>query len=288
MTSTQAAENTGRSVKATLHAALDTSSSGERKVARALLASYPAAGLGTVAELAKRAGVSPPTVVRFIARLGYQGFPNFQRALVKEVDESMGSPLEQYSQHERPVGEGLLSHAHSTFSEMLNNTFADLPESEFRSAVDLICDPRRTIRVIGGRFSRLLADYLVAHMQLLRPAVSVVGQDEISRLSAIADIKPSTLFVVYDFRRYDDASIEFASAAAERGASLVLVTDNWLSPIAKFATAVLPCRVESPSPFDSLVPAMAVTESIVAAVTEELGAPGRKRLEVIESVFHSK
>ena len=55
------------------------------KVARALLADYPAAGLNTVAHLAAIAGVSGPTVVRFVSRLGFDGFSSFQRALLGEV-----------------------------------------------------------------------------------------------------------------------------------------------------------------------------------------------------------
>ncbi|MFB7758506.1 MurR/RpiR family transcriptional regulator, partial [Streptomyces sp. NPDC056121] len=47
----------------------------ERKVARVLLANYPSAGFETVAVLAERAGVSAPTVIRFVGRLGYRGFP---------------------------------------------------------------------------------------------------------------------------------------------------------------------------------------------------------------------
>ena len=55
------------------------------KVARALLSNYPAAGLNTVAHLAQVAGVSGPTVVRFVARLGFEGYPDFQQALLAEV-----------------------------------------------------------------------------------------------------------------------------------------------------------------------------------------------------------
>src|ERR1700739_2181486 len=57
----------------------------ERKVARELLADYPRAGLETVARLAHRADVSPPSVVRLVTKLGYTGFPDFQEHLRQEV-----------------------------------------------------------------------------------------------------------------------------------------------------------------------------------------------------------
>src|SRR5205814_2263526 len=57
----------------------------ERKLARVLLASYPIAGLESVARFAERAGVSAPTVTRFITKLGFHGYPEVQEQLRQEV-----------------------------------------------------------------------------------------------------------------------------------------------------------------------------------------------------------
>ena len=51
----------------------------ERRIARALLADYPVAGLETVARLAARASASGPTVLRLTSRLGFSGYPELQR-----------------------------------------------------------------------------------------------------------------------------------------------------------------------------------------------------------------
>jgi DNA-binding MurR/RpiR family transcriptional regulator len=60
----------------------------ERKVARALLAAYPVAGLETVAKLARRAHVSGPTVIRFAAKLSYDRYPEFRQALKDELPQA--------------------------------------------------------------------------------------------------------------------------------------------------------------------------------------------------------
>jgi DNA-binding MurR/RpiR family transcriptional regulator len=264
-------------------ASLGAFSDSERKVARALLAAYPVAGLETVAQLAVRASVSPPTVVRFVARLGFSGYPAFQAALRHEIDEGMGSPLRQYGEHQSTPGrDELLPYAASTFVETLRATFNELPPAEFTRAVDLLCDAKRSIHVVGGRFSRVLADYLTSHLKLLRPGVSMVTHDELERLAIGADAARGPVLVALDYRRYDVATVRFAEWMDERGATVLLLTDQWLSPISRFAKVVLPARVEAPSPFDSLVPAMAVVESLIAAVSVQLGERGRSRLELIE------
>src|SRR5689334_18324255 len=80
---------------------LDSLSPAERRLARALLASYPIAGLESVARFAERAGVSPPTVTRFIAKLGFRGYPEFQESLRHEVQARLSSPLERYRDEPR-------------------------------------------------------------------------------------------------------------------------------------------------------------------------------------------
>lgn len=272
-------------VRKLLHATMDTLSNGERKVSRALLAQYPTAGLTTVADLAEVAGVSPPTVVRFVTRLGFTGFPAFQRALVHELHGELGSPLMQYEKKTGSSKAGVLEESRSAFLSMLDTTYAEIPESEFNKLVRLICDPNKQIRINGGRFSRVLAEYLVLHLRLLRAGVELVEAEDMSRRTTVADTSSSTVLVLFDYRRYTDSQLAFAEVMAHAGATVCLMTDNWLSPVAKTAKVVIPTRVESASPFDSLVAAMAISETLVAGVTEKLGASGKKRLELVEGLF---
>lgn len=270
------------SVRKLLMATLDDLSNSERKVGRALLAQYPTAGLTTVVDLATAASVSPPTVVRFVTRLGFSGFPAFQRALVHELNGELGSPLKQYPEKGGPSELGVLPETRKAFSTMLAASYDELPESEFTKLVKLLCDPAREIRVAGGRFSSSVSEYLVAHLRLLRSGVHSVRSDDIDRRTTVADADANTVFVIYDYRRYTERNLLFAERMAERRATVCLMTDNWLSPIAKVARVVLPTRVDSASPFDSLVASMAITESIVAGVAEQLGEVGVRRLELLE------
>lgn len=265
--------------------ALDRFSVSERKVARTILANYPIAGLERMVELAKRSNVSPPTVVRFISRLGFTGYPAFQKALAREVHEHLGSPLEQYDRLDRRVESSqFLGYAASTYNQGINESFAELPESEFYRAAALLADPRRRIHLVGGRFSHILAQYLSAHLQMIRPGAETVPDDEIGRLGLVTDVTRSDVAVVFDYRRYDTETVRLAQRLADRGAEVVLLTDRWLSPVADLASVVLPVRVEAPSPFDSLVPALALVESLIAAVADRIGESGRTRLEQIEAM----
>ncbi len=265
--------------------AMGALSAGERKVARALLGTYPVAGLETAAELAQRAGVSAPTVVRFVARLGFSGYPTFQKALMREVHAQMGSPLEQYGRRVTgPGDESPLPVLSRTFASGVEATFAELPPSEFDRASELLATASFRVHVVGGRFSHVLADYLVHHLQLLRPAVDIVPPDGFARGALASDVTDGDLLVAFDYRRYDPATVRLAKAVGGNGARVILFTDPWLSPIAEFAQVVLPSRVESPSPFDSLTAGFALVEALIARVTERLAEAGRARVEQAERV----
>jgi DNA-binding MurR/RpiR family transcriptional regulator len=63
----------------------------------------------------------------------------------------------------------------------------------------------------------------------------------------------------------------------------VLFTDQWMSPIADWADAVLVAEVRAASPFDTLTPALALVEALIAQVHGIVGAPAAQRLAQAES-----
>src|SRR3954452_15223962 len=65
----------------------------ERRAAQTLIANYPLIGLKTVADFSQQAGVSSPTILRFVGRLGFQNYPEFQTALQDELAAQLQSPL---------------------------------------------------------------------------------------------------------------------------------------------------------------------------------------------------
>ena len=149
----------------------------ERKLARVLLASYPIAGLESVARFAERARVSAPTVTRFITKLGFRGYPEFQEVLRHEVQARLSSPLARY--HDEPVRgtDSLISDALEMSRQNLQATLGLLSHRDVEELVELLTDVRRRVLVLGGRLSSPLARYLAGQLHLLRPGVAVVDAE---------------------------------------------------------------------------------------------------------------
>ena len=263
----------------------------ERRVARMLLTGPPTVGLESSVRLARLAGVSGPTVSRFIAELGFDSYAAFQRALHDEIAARMMSPAEVYRRHQQGQRPGdVLGTSAKTLGEAVTASVAALDPEEFRRAVSLVADGGRNLLITGGWFSQLLAGYLASVLRELRPRVSLIGPSPSERAGAIADIGKRDTIVAFDFRRYERDTLEIARAAQAAGARILLITDPWLSPVADIADAVLTAQVSGPAPFQSLTPALAVVETLITSVVDALGEAGSARFaefaEMVERWVH--
>ena len=72
-----------------------------------------------------------------------------------------------------------------------------------------------------------------------------------------------------DFRRYQKNLATLAGLASKRGAQVVLLTDKWISPIAKHAGEVLAVPIESGTAWDSYVGAVALIEAMITRIAEQ-------------------
>ncbi|WP_436643557.1 MurR/RpiR family transcriptional regulator [Microbaculum sp. FT89] len=258
----------------------------ERKAAHVLLATYPLAGLEPVADFAARAGVSAPSILRFVARLGFQSYPDFQKRLREELEAQLKSPLMKASfEPDARSGESrLFDRFRAAVENNLAETFSHVPPGEFDAVVALMSDPKRRIYMIGGRFTDPLARYLASHLRIVRTRViHLAGQIENLR-DQVLDMRKNDVLVVFDMRRYQNDIVALAQLAAGRGVKVVLITDPWLSPISRVATHMLSAHISVPSNWDSNVAPLALVEALLAAVTERLWSSAKTRIGEIEKL----
>ncbi|MBN9671877.1 MurR/RpiR family transcriptional regulator [Roseibium aggregatum] len=253
----------------------------EKRAAHALMANYPMQGLGTVAQFAEAAGVSAPTILRFVARLGFPGFAEFQKKLRGELESQLNSPLARSDRlPAEPGGDPLVSQ----LLENVEETFAHLPKGELTALTKLLADERKTLHLIGGRFTDGLARYMAAHLRIVRANVNHVAGQQGNWLDQLIGIGPKDVIVVFDIRRYQTELVHFAEAAARQGATVALITDSWMSPVGRIASFVLPARVAVPSPWDSSLALMAIAEVLIAGVTRENQETAQERMRELEAL----
>ena len=248
----------------------------ERKVIRALLDQYPRNGLGPMSRLAEHAGVSDPTIVRLVKKLGFSGYAEFQEALLSDMDHRLRSPSAQLQQGDA------WSHSLEDSHRALVDTHALTQPEDIRILVECLLDTRHQVHCFGGRLSRFLAHYLLHHLRLLRPDCFAL-EDNAQLSDRVFDVQRQDVVLVFDYRRYQSRTLRLTSAVKNRHARVVLFTDIYASPLREMADLIISAPVESVSTFDTMVPALAQVEALIACMT--LRSPDlNNRLEGINAL----
>ncbi len=258
--------------------------SAERKVGRALLLHSPTLGLESSLRLAEIVGTSGATVIRFVNRLGYATYADFQQEWRVALDARLVTPTETYRETE-PDSDPIhrVMRSAQAASASIERTIRELPEQEVDTAIRLLVDGQR-IFTCGGWYSQVLARHTVALLQGIRPGVSLLEEDAARRTATLVDANKRDVAVVFDFRRYEQGTLVAAQQFAAQKARVVLVTDQWISPIAGLAGAVLIARTDPSAPMQELAGAMLIMEALAWGVAEELGGSVGDRIERIGQI----
>lgn len=274
----------GKSVAARIHDAIDRLTAAEKRAARGLLGSYPTLGLAPVAEFAQQSGASSATVLRFVSQLGYKSYPDFQRALREELEERSKSPLQRSHGSAGPAegDKNFLDRFVTHAVDNLRGSAALIPTAEFEAVCARLAENKGACYLAGGRFTDFLAGYMEAHLRLIRQGVRRLDGRPATRADQLIDVKPGDLAVIFDVRRYDPSLVDVATDLVARRAQIVLITDEWMSPVSRFARLVLPCKTEVNRTWDANGSLFTLVEAVIARTTELSWTTASKRMGSIE------
>lgn len=258
---------------------LDSLSAAERKVAEAALAEPKWFVHAAVAEIALRAGVSQPTVIRFCRTLGYKGLPEFKLALSASISQS-GLP---YVHAELNIDDDM----GNVMEKVLGNTAAallgarrSLKESELENAVSWLASARR-IEFYGVGNSGIVAQD--AQHKFFRFGISAVAySDAHIQLMAAAVLAPQDVLVAVSNSGSSIEILDAAGIAKKNGARLVAITHPD-SPLAHIADCVLATAVQEDAnlytPMVSRLLQLAVVDILAIGLALRLGETASLQLE---------
>ena len=273
-------------IEARLRAALPKLTRTERQLAAHMLNSYPVAVLGSIASVARGAGVSPPTVGRLVQKLGFTGYPEFQTQLREEVGERLASPL---AKHEKWAQTAADAHVLDAFAarvmENLTATLGQIDRDEFDAVAALLADRNRHVTLIGGRLTQALAGYFATALRIMRDDVVLLAAIPSTWPPVLVDMRPGDVVVAFDIRRYEPPVQHLVELARARDAEVVLITDRWVSPAAAHAQHLMPCHIEAPSAWDTLTAPLMLVEALLTAIQRRDRPAVMARLEALETIY---
>ena len=246
-------------------------SNAERKVGECLLAEPKWFVHAAVSEIAARAQVSQPTVIRFCRSLKYDGLTEFKLALSASLSQA-GLPYvhEQLNTDDSmgEVREKVLGNA----AAALLGARQSLNEASLEKAVSLLCAARR-IEFYGLGDSGLVAQD--AQHKFFRFGLSAVAySDPHIQLMAAAVLSSDDVLAVISNSGSSIELLDAVAVARENGARIIALTRTG-SPLSKLADCVLAVQPAEDSllytPMVSRLLQLAVVDILAVGLALRLG-----------------
>ncbi len=261
-------------------------SKSQKKIAFYIQNEYETAVFMTAAELGKETGVSESTIVRFASALGYDGYPEFQKALVECVNNKLSSVQKIDEKYGRSSQSEILTSVLNADMEKIKDTIKTLNPSAFDLTVDILLRARN-VYIMGLRSNEPLAAFLHFYLNMVRPGCILLNTTSVTEtFEQMIRINEEDAFVGISFPRYSMRTLKAMEFANDRRASVIAITDSAHSPMTLYSTCNLYARSDMVSIVDSLVAPLSVINAIVVALCIKAPEQIRKNLKMLESVWN--
>lgn len=271
-----------------IHQASENFTQAERRIAQILFASDMMAGLETVAKLGAKAKVSGPTVLRFVSKLGFSSFPEFQASLRGELYQKLiyNTPQNQDEMvnhvSDNPAVSSVLQEADSFFENCMHRTLQRINACELEDVTELLADCSRNIYIVGNNLTHPIAELFWYQLHRLRPRTHLVQNNAFTAYEQLIDSGRRDILLLFDICHYQEDIALLAEQAHQRRTTIILITDPKLSPVSRLAHHVLTCDFTLFTSHESLVPCLVMVELLAASLEKKLGADAMARQQNIE------
>ncbi|MBE5869849.1 MAG: MurR/RpiR family transcriptional regulator [Lachnospiraceae bacterium] len=260
-------------------------SKGHKAIASYIIDNYDQAVFMTAAKLGQVVGVSESTVVRFASSIGYEGYPEFQKALEMWVKSKLSGVEKINVKYAASSQSEILASVLGSDMEKIADTIQNLDAIAFETAVDMILEAKH-VYIIGLRSCEPLADFLSFYLNMIRDDVNLIRTTSISEIfEQMYRIDENDCVIGISFPRYSMRTLKVMEFAADRNAKVVTITDTAHSPMNLYSSCNLLARSDMVSIVDSLVAPLSVINALVVAMCVKRPEQVVDNLKKIEEVW---
>jgi DNA-binding MurR/RpiR family transcriptional regulator len=188
----------------------------------------------TTRQLAQAAGVSEATVVRFVDRLGYRGYPDLIQGLRELVDTQL-TLIDRVAltRENGAVAERVFRVVEEEIANL--KEFYETADFEIISnAAGLLVESPR-VYVIGSRLSYTFAYYLGWSLTKIRAHVHILRGSDSTSVDWLTIAPGDSFVVIFATSRYPNELIRLARLVRRLGQKLLVISDSATCPVNQFA-----------------------------------------------------
>ncbi len=240
-------------------------SKGQKLIAEFIINNYDKAAFMTASKIGKKVGVSESTVVRFANTLGFEGYPQLQRAL-QEIIKTKLTTVQRVEMGTQYSNEGdIIRKVLRSDIENINYTLENIDYDLFQKVINEIFLADK-IYIVGLRSSTALAEYFGFYLNMILDNVRIVGYGVSDIFEQTLRVTENDLVIGISFPRYSNRTIEALRYIKEQNVKIIGITDTVLSPLNEICNYTLTAKSNMASFVDSLVAPLSLINAIIVAV----------------------
>ncbi len=262
-------------------------SKGHKAIANYIKENYNEAVFMTAAKIGEELGLSESTVVRFAARIGYEGFPEFQTALANWVKDKLNSVQKVGAKYGRSTRSEIIMSVLSGDIEKIQDTMENIDPEGFEQAVDMILAAKH-VYIVGLRSCEPLAEFLNFYLNMVRGDVTLISTTSVSEtFEQMIRVDENDCVIGISFPRYSMRTLKVMEFARDRNARVISITDTQYSPMCMYSSCNLFARSDMVSIVDSLVAPLSVINALVVALCLKEPEAVKNNLETLEGAWEN-
>lgn len=236
-------------------------------------------------QISKEAQVQPSTMHRLAVELGFVGYEAF-RDIYRQWVAGEAAGFTVRATNLQRDNNRLLDNVVNADMNNLHHLLREKVESAVIQAHQILRDARHFF-IIGLRSLFPAAYYLhYASEMFLRKSTLLSGLGgEVA--DGLRSAKKEDALVVFSCHPYAQHALQTTQYAKSKKLQVIAITDSELSPVALLADVVIVIQNQTPSLFPSIIPALAVAQSMVALLVSSGGEKSIREIELSEQQLAS-
>lgn len=258
-------------------------SKSHRRIVEYIVAHYDKAVFMTASRLGQCVGVSESTVVRFASAMGYEGYPQLQKALQELVRHRL-TAVQRFEMSSEIARAEVVPTVLKSDMHNIRTTLEEMDTAAFEDVVRRILGAK-TIYVMGVRSAAPLAQFLSYYLNYIFENVRLAAAGPTDVFEEISRINKADVLIGISFPRYSTRTLEAMRFARAHGAQVIAITDGPLSPLHEAAHVCLAARTDMASFVDSLAAPLSLINALIVALGLHRQAELSDHFKKLESVW---
>jgi DNA-binding MurR/RpiR family transcriptional regulator len=232
-------------------------------------------------EQARKAGVSPAAMTRLAQKIGFSGYQDLKDEYANAIRNNVAwfsGRAENMLSRRQQIGEAALAtETIKSITHAVGNLNRPATIEAMIKATDIIEKAKRVF-CIGSRSTFPVAFLFEYTQRYFSEKTFLLESPGHSGVDLVHGISSKDALLAVSLSPYSSSTHRAAQFAHDSGAKIIAITDTEFSPVARLANTAILVSTESPSFFDTISPALAAAEVLVAMVASRAGPNVPKRV----------